>query len=545
VRTVTAIARRALLVGSAGLWLALLASAIVTLRATAADQYWQAGYYPLLFSLLWEQWDAWVPVVAGAAVLVAAAMHLRRGAPTRGLMAPLVLVALLVGLRALAALDGWRRASGPNLLLISIDTLRADHLSAYGYPRSTSPVLDRRLAAEGVTFERAYSQSPKTTPSHMTMLTSLYPSVHGVTLWDGTSSSTAHALNPAVFTLAEVLRNAGYATAAFTGGAYMDGAWGFRQGFQVYEECYGRELGRARRWLRRHRRGKFFLLFHTYQVHDPYVPPLPLVDQFDREYDGPVREVVKRLRRTPAAWEDAHRIFWDGVDPGNPRDVRFVGALYDAGIRNMDETTLTLLLDQLDAFGLTRDTLVVFTSDHGEAFGEHGRFLHDDLYAGTLHVPLILRFPGRLPAGRRVAERVRLVDLVPTLLELLRVPPPPDVQGRSVMPAVTGSGERSGRSAVSDYGDTARQRVFESLRRDDLTYIVDGPSEELFDATADPGERKNLAAARPAALESARAELARWRADNTRLTARLAPTDSTIVPSDEAVRRLRSLGYVE
>src|SRR4029077_2808188 len=133
-----------------------------------------------------------------------------------------------------------------------------------------------------------------------------------------------------------------------------------------------------------------------YQVHDPYTPPLELVDRFDGAYQGPIREAVKRIRQADPTWEDGHRLFWASVNAGAPRDVPFVERLYDAGIRHMDETTLATLLEQLDAFGEESDTLVVFTGDHGEAFGEHGRFLHDDLYAGTLRVPLILRFPGRL-----------------------------------------------------------------------------------------------------------------------------------------------------
>src|SRR6185436_7579183 len=130
-------------------------------------------------------------------------------------------------------------------------------------------------------------------------------------------------------------------------------------------------------------------------------------------------------------WTQAHKHFWAAVDARDPRHVRYVSDLYDAGIRRMDDTTAPALLDALDELGLAAETLVVFTADHGEAFQEHGRFLHDDLHVETLRVPLVLRFPARLPAGRRVREAVGLVDLLPTILDLLTIPVPAQAQGTS------------------------------------------------------------------------------------------------------------------
>src|SRR5439155_1279474 len=173
------------------------------------------------------------------------------------------------------------------------------------------------------------------------------------------------------------------------------------------------------------------------------------------------------------------------VDRNDPRARRFVARLYAAGIRRMDAETIRPLLARLDQLALARDTLVVFTSDHGEAFGEHGHFQHDDLYAGTLHVPLVLRWPGRLPAGLTIGSRGRLIDVMPTILELLGVSAPPSLQGRSLTPllhdAYAGPGVEG---AVSEYSDA---RVYESLRRGGLSYIVDGPEERLFDLLRDPG----------------------------------------------------------
>ncbi len=525
----------------------LAAGAAAALR-TAAEQGWiAAGFYRLVVRTAWDRFDAWLPLAAAAALVVAALVQLvrwwrRRPAPT-GLRAALALLAVLAALRAGAELEAWRAARGPNLLLVSIDTLRADHLGAYGYDLPTSPTIDARLAGEGVTFTDVYSQSPKTTPSHMTLLTSLYPSVHGVELWQ--NGKPAHVLNPAVHTLAEILKNAGYATAAFTGGAQVDPVRGFDQGFDLY--TVSGQQRRARRWLGRHRWQRFFVFYHTYDVHDPYLPPDEYIRLFDPDYRGRVLDAVHRLRAeggmSVAAWEGISRRFWDSVDRSDSRDARFVERLYDAGIRRMDAETIRPLLDRLDQLGLARDTLVVFTSDHGEAFGEHGQFQHDDLYAGTLRVPLVLRWPGRLPAGLRIGSRVRLIDVMPTILELLGVPAPPSLQGQSLTPLLHDAFARpAAEGAVSEYSDG---RLYESLRRGGLSYIVDGPEERLFDLVRDPAERQNVLATRPEEAAAMRAALERWRRNCRALVPLLGPRGGTIAPSDETARRLRALGYME
>ena len=525
----------------------LAAGAAAALR-TADEQGWvAAGFYRLVVRTAWDRFDAWLPLAAAAALAgagLAAIVRWWRKRPARaGLRAALVPLAVLGALRAGTVLEAWHAARGPNLLLVSIDTLRADHLGAYGYGLPTSPTIDARLAGEGVTFTDVYSQSPKTTPSHMTLLTSLYPSVHGVELWQ--NGKPAHVLNPAVHTLAEVLKNAGYATAAFTGGAQIDPVRGFDQGFDLY--TVGGQLRRARRWLGRHRWQRFFVFYHTYDVHDPYLPPDGYIRLFDPEYRGRVLDAVHRLRAeggmSVAAWEGISRRFWDSVDRSDPRDVRFVERLYDAGIRRMDAETIGPLLDRLDQLGLARDTLVGFTSDHGEAFGEHGQFQHDDLYAGTLHVPLVLRWPGRLPAGLTIASRVRLIDVMPTILELLGVPAPPSLQGQSLTPLLHDAySSPAAEGAVSEYGDG---RVYESLRRGGLSYIVDGSEERLFDLLRDPAERQNVLATRPEEAVAMRAALEGWRRNCRALAPLLGPRGGTIAPSDETARRLRALGYME
>jgi arylsulfatase A-like enzyme len=295
------------------------------------------------------------------------------------------------------------------------------------------------------------------------------------------------------------------------------------------------------------RRGRrFFLFFHTYAVHDPYVPPVESAAYFDDgTYRGPVRAAVERLRADRTAWADAHRVFWDSVDQANPDDVRFVGRLYDGGIRDMDGHVVASILDRLDRMGVADDSLVVLTSDHGEAFGEHGRFLHGDLYGETLRVPLVLRFPGRVRAGMRVEAPVRLVDVMPTILDLVGVPAPAVLQGQSVAGYLDGDPARAGAvtDVPSEFSSPADGRVFESMRRGSLTYIVDRADERLFDREADPDEHRDVAAAQPAALGAMRASLATWRDECARLGRRFGPRDE-VGPSAATTEQLRALGYV-
>ena len=370
----------------------------------------------------------------------------------------------------------------------------------------------------------------------MTMLTSLYPCVHGIELWE--PDRPAHVLNPGVTTLAEVLKDAGYATAAFTGGAHVHRSRGFDQGFDRYK--HGQQLERSLDWIGRHRGRKWFLFFHTYEIHDPYLPPANLIPVFDGDYRGPILDAVEQLRAHVSGWEQAHKVFWASVDPKDPRAVRFVRRLYDAGIRGMDDTTITQLLDRLDALGLTRNTLVVFTSDHGEAFMEHGRFMHDDVYEGTLHVPLILRFPASLPAGQRVRPQAGVIDIMPTVLDLLGIPAPDGIEGRSLLPLIR-SDDEAERAASSEYGPGG----LVSLRRNGLTYIADGSAELLFDRSEDGREERDIAARRPALLASVRADVIRWRNECRRLAVRYGPVGTSVAPDAETVRQLRALGYVQ
>lgn len=413
---------------------------------------------------------------------------------------------------------------GPSAILISLDTLRADHLSTYGYRRETSPHLDA-WARGGTVFERCISAATRTEASHMSMFTSLPPSLHGTTI--GLSP-----LQAPVPTLAEVLRAEGLATAAITENGPLAARVGFGHGFERYVENKSPNLKRpegfiedtlvdARTWLLRNRGRRFFLFLHTYQVHSPYEPPAEYRELFA---EGPT---------------------------GSARSVRAQIDDYDREIRYTDDV-LAEFLEWLRREGFARDTHVVVTSDHGEEFLEHGLIGHENLpYEELLHVPLIWRGPG-IARGRRVAEPVSHLDLAPTLLDLLDAELPPHLRGQSYAgalgsrPGPRADGERTILSESWGKLQEGMEPPAEALRRgqDKLIRLrrEGRPVHWLFDLQSDPGERIDRSGERPERLRELRAEL-------EALVDEEAPWPSEPTPAlaldPEREEKLRALGYLE
>lgn len=299
-------------------------------------------------------------------------------------------------------------------ILISIDTLRADHLGCYGYPRPTSPFLDA-LARRATLFEEAYAQYPSTLVSHMSMFTGLYPREHGVL-------PPNSVLSPEVETLPEVFQRHGFRTAGFTEGGFVSGRFGFRRGFDVFASR-DRNPSHHRLVASTFRRGldfvaslaprdRFLLFLHTYAVHTPYDAP----EQYRRRFwagappDGAI----------PASGPALSRQNMTGERPP-PVVIDWLEALYDAGIRQTDEA-LQDFFAELERLGLANQVTVIVTADHGEEFMEHGLFNHTQLYRETLRVPLLVVHPDQRSAVRQ-GGMVQLVDLAPTLYELARVTP--------------------------------------------------------------------------------------------------------------------------
>lgn len=393
-----------------------------------------------------------------------------------------------------------------NVVLISIDTCRADHLSCYGYKRQTTPHIDA-VARDGVLFRQALSPVPFTRPAHSSMLTGTYPPTHGVRL------NNTEILADDNVTLAEILREAGYQTAAFVSGFPLDAKFGLSQGFDTYDCRFTRNMAGssepaertaedvsrpALAWLEQHAAKPFFLFLHYYDAHLPYEPPPPYASDYANE---------------PYSGEIAYVDSWIGQ-----------------------------VVDRLRALGAYDNTLLVITADHGESLGEHGESSHGYfVYQSTQHVPLVIRAPhGR--KGREFTGRVSLVDLMPTVLDLTGLKTPAAVQGASLR-----NGLEGGRAP-----DVPRALYLESLQPaqfqcSPLNGIVEGPWEyiraprqELYDLTKDPDEKSNVIESEPQVAQRLRQRLEEILPEMESA----APQRGRSTVDPDTVNRLQSLGYI-
>ena len=345
----------------------------------------------------------------------------------------------------------------PNVIIISIGSLRADHLGCYGYGRTTSPNIDS-LAGDAFLFEEAYSAANWAAPSDMTMLTSLYPSVHGVN-----GHPAPGVLGRDIKTLPEYLKASGYYTAGFYYGDDLSPAHGFDRGFDRYErkDFIRPELGEALSLMdsRRSAKAPFFLFMHVGDVHYPYMAASQKDARYAKlygpDYTGPIKE------GGPEEWAALEERLADSDDTSDSPDLRHIVGLYDGAI-NYTDKYLGELVKGLKDKGLYDDTVIVLLSDHGEEFGEHGRFGHEQVYREGLHVPLIVRFPSWVSeragygAPRRIDALAGLIDLVPTLLETLGVEFKSTHEGVSLAGILRG--EAAARSTV--YAESEQKAKF-------------------------------------------------------------------------------------
>lgn len=437
-------------------------------------------------------------------------------------------------------------------MLISIDTLRADHLGSYGYARDTSPRLDA-FAAESTRFARAYAASYHTADSHMSVFTALHPSVHGVR--NTRSASEARPLTAAVVTLPERLAAGGLRTFGYHAGGNVSPAYGFGRGFEEYrgtgsevQPAIDRLADLASRPAER-----FFLFFHTYRPHDPYLPAAPYNELWEKEYAGPVLGSQEAFDAQLAEGEDfaeKRRLFWSRIDPEVPADLRKAIALYDGEIRQTDDE-IGRLLDQIDR--MPQRVLVAVMSDHGEEFHEHGRFLHDQLYDEVLHVPLMIRHPDRVLAGQVVDAPVGLVALAPTLLDLAGIQGFEAPQAASLRALMEGGATAAPAPVLAEKivtleedGATPRLHHRALISRHLKLLSLGQRGELLFDLELDPREREDLAAIRPddrVRLAGALARIAA-RNDQRRLELRDRDAPGRTEIDAEMVEQLKALGYL-
>jgi choline-sulfatase len=411
----------------------------------------------------------------------------------RGLRLPSFLLITLMGCRG----AGDATFPGAPLVLISIDTLRADHLPAYGYKGVDTPNIDG-LRKNAILFENAYSHCPLTLPSHASILTGLLPSDHGVR--DNLGYRLDTQAHP---TLAALLKAHGYATGAAVSAYVLRGGTGLADSFDFYDDEIpipkgsesaalaqrrgGETAERALGWLRGARAGPFFLFFHIYEPHLPYDPPEPFKSRYPLAYDGEI-------------------------------------ATADAIVGD--------LLKSLRADGVYDKALIVLLSDHGEGLDDHGEADHGILlYREVLRVPLILKLPRSLQGGTTISRPVQLIDVLPTLLSLLALRPPEGLKGTSLL--------SRGPTNPGIYSETYYPRIhlgWSELRSlvDDRYHFIDAPSQELYELATDPGEKRSILKARERLGQGMKAELERYGSAFT------APKDM----DPGTIDRLRSLGYL-
>ena len=415
--------------------------------------------------------------------------------------------------KTLASYWAERRVARPNVVLVTLDTTRADHLGCYGDSEARTPALDA-LAQRGVLFAQAATVAPLTQPAHSSIMTGLYPTFHGVRL----NGSTA--LGASQTTLAETLVSQGYDTGAFVGAFVLDGRWGLNQGFGVYDDRFDMKkfkhldlagvqrpadqvVDAALAWLDGRKDRPFFAWVHLYDAHSPYEPPEPFRSEFGA--------------RGPAA-------------------------LYDGEIAFAD-TQVGRLLGWIRDAGLDEKTIVVVVGDHGEALGHHGEGTHGYfVYDDVLHVPFIVSTPFRDLRGVRVDAQVSLVDVFPTVLALAGVEARPRVHGRSLLPLMFRPAAESTTYAYSESMPPQLQFGWSALHslRSPRYKLIQAPRPELYDLTTDPSEETNVFDQHRGIARSMADELDRLMAE----TSRGAPEPEAANLDKETVERLAALGYV-
>ena len=510
-----------------------------------------------------EASDAWQPAAVDLAEFSGQQVQLKLRLASAGEGAAVGLWGAPVIRTRMSEGDGPR-----GVIVIVTDTLRRDHLSIYGYHRDTSPNL-ARLAEEGVVALDPISQSSWTKLAVTSLFTSMYPSSHGVKQFHDRLPASAE-------TMAEIYRDAGYATIGMSSIPFTGKFTNLHQGYETLHEASSLESTKAKTariyvqrllpWLEAQKDGKFFVFLHVADPHSPYEPYEPY-DDFYAE-DGDVEEYIRQQNAVRPFIEHSElmRVF------GMPRREELVAAdldpeeyvdyelnSYDGSIRGMDDE-LQKVIDKLGELEIEDQVLIGVVSDHGTEFLDHDAHFHGHTVYGELNqVPLILWAPGFVPAGVRLDGPVQTIDLMPTLLDLSGLPVPEQAQGQSLAPAITGDLSLRRRPAFTEvyaeeirgFGDPAGEFNWWSVTTEDWKMVVKRPvgsdedlPGELYDRSEDPLDKVNVASNHPETVADLTRQLNQWRAAAEQ--ARLASDEELgATLSEEEAEELRSLGYLQ
>ena len=422
-------------------------------------------------------------------------------------------------------------AKGPNIILICVDALRADHLGCYGYARNTSPSIDK-FAEDGIVFTRVFTQDTRTPPCFSSIFTSLYVKTHGVIQWNKLSDRFT--------TMAEILSNSGYITAAFVN-TRMLSANGLGQGFLFQKEALPRFAKvvneHVKQWLNKLRKNKrFFLFLHYYDVHRPYDPRKPFDTAFEQGYKGSVNGSEETIMR-----------IHDGKLTLTKEDINHLDALYDGSIKEFD-TDFSKLIDFLKSKGLYDDSIIIITADHGEMMGYHPKryfkYVHDaSLYNGVINVPLIIKLPHNKHAGKRFNCLIESIDILPTAISYLGIGKSLDLefQGRDFSNIFESDNEsvkfRDFIVSETYSGGLERRAILKDQHK--YIYTVDFRMRELYDLNSDPLELNNIFSQKQTLAQELHNTLENFFKELPK-----GPEDKDFVLSDEVREELKALGYL-
>jgi arylsulfatase A-like enzyme len=420
-----------------------------------------------------------------------------------------------------------RQRDATPVVIVNLDTLRADHLEVYGYGRDTSPALSA-FAQDAVVFEQAIAQAPWTLPSQLSILTGLYPASHGVRGLD-------QRLGTGLETLASTLARAGYLTRAIGDGGAMSSEFGFAHGFDSYGQAERHRddyvpdlLRRFRHWFDVWDADNFFLLLHTYEPHEPYAPPKADLERYDRDYTGTVFERFSH---------QGGKTRFEATE----REREHLVSRYDGEIRYTDRA-FGEIVEMLKTRGLYERALIVVLSDHGEEFGDHGGWQHGhSFYDELLRVPLLIKFPKGRIGPRRVSEQVEMIDVMPTLLDFLELPAPEGLDGRSLLPLLREPRDPDWASADPYAISDRKASEGVSVRTSQYKLVQMQGKRSFYHLEADPGETRDRYDPDDPTVREFVSALEDY------LARRPAPgaNREAGVPASEVQNQLRALGYLE